>query len=66
MDRASNRPVALVSNISKVLEMVLVKQLDEYMRDNKLWHPNQHAYQQGMSTLTALLTLHEEWLLAMD
>ena len=31
-----------------------------------LWNPNHHPYQMGLSTATALLTLHEEWLAQMD
>ena len=56
------RPVALLSGMSKLLEMAVLIQITEHMENNKLWHHQQHAYRNGFSTITAMLTLQEEWM----
>ena len=59
-------PISLLSAISMVCEGVIMEQLMKHMTDNCLWSRDQHAYHQGLSTATALLTLQEEWLEMMD
>ena len=43
-----------------------MEQLTKHMSDNHMWSRDQHAYRRGLSTVTALLTLQEEWLEMME
>ena len=54
------RPVSLVSNISKVLEKVVRKQMVDFLEENDLVDVNQHGALHGRSTLTQLLDQQQE------
>ena len=58
--------MCLISTISKIAEAVMMEQLVDHMNMHRLWNRDQHAYRSGFSTVTALLTLHEDWLEQMD
>jgi len=49
------RQVAIIPVLSKVIERVVFNQVIDYLSENKLIHPNHHAYRKGHSTATALL-----------
>ena len=57
----SYRPVALLPILSKVMEKVVFSQLVEYLKLNKLIHPNLHMSRAGHNTSTALLQLYDKW-----
>ena len=57
---ANYRPVSLVSNISKVLEKVVRKQMVDFLEKNDLVDINQHGALHGRSTLTQLLDQQQE------
>ena len=65
-DPKNYRPISLISNISKICEGIISEQLVNHMTINHMWSQDQHAYQCGLSTATALLTLQEEWLERME
>ena len=56
------RPVAIIPIFSKVLERVIFNQMVAYITENKLIHPNHHAYRAGHNTTTALLQMYDVWL----
>ena len=51
------RPVSNLPFISKILEKVVLKQLQKHLRDNNFLEPNQSAYRKGHSTETAVLSV---------
>ena len=55
------RPVALLPNMSKVLEKAIFSQLVNHMESNELIHPNLHGSRAGHSTATALSQLYDTW-----
>ena len=65
-DPKSYRPVALLPIVSKVLERVVQKQINDYMDKNKFWHPQQHAYRAHHSTATAMISMHDSWVEAAE
>ena len=60
------RPVSNLSFISKVLEKVVAKRLDDHMLDNNLYSSVQSAYREHHSTETALLKVQSDILTALD
>ena len=60
------RPVLNLSFISKVLEKVVAKRLDDHMLDNNLYSSVQSAYRERHSTETALLKVQSDILTALD
>ena len=64
MKRENYRPVAILSPLSKVLEKVMYEHLYNYFSRNNLFHPSLHGYRRNRSTMTALLSLYEKWVIA--
>ena len=53
------RPVALLSGMSRIMEALLAKQLDQYQEDNGLIHQGVHGFRKGRGTNTAMLEVWE-------
>ena len=53
------RPVALLSGMSRIMEALLAKQLDQYQEDNGLVHQGVHGFRKGRGTNTAMLEVWE-------
>ena len=64
LKRENYRPVAILSPLSKVLEKLVYEQIYSYFERNKLFHPALHGYRRGRSTMTALLSMYEKWIMA--
>ena len=62
----SYRPISNLSFISKIIERVVAKQLDEHMLKNNLHVDSQHGYKAGHSTETLLLKFYNDILVAID
>ena len=58
-DPKSYRPVALLSTMSRVMEAILAKQLDNYQEENNLVHPGVHGYRKARGTNTAMIEVWE-------
>ena len=54
-DPKSYRPVALLSAMSRIMEALLAKQLDDYQERNNLVHPGVHGYRKTRGTSTAMM-----------
>ena len=63
---SSWRPVSLLPILSKCLERCVHNQIVTYMDNNKFLHPSQHAYRSHHSTTTAILTMYDSWVEAVD
>ena len=62
----SFRPVALLPVASKILEKVVHTQIMSYMENNKLWHPQHHAYLSHRRITSAMISMHDAWVEADD
>ena len=63
---AQYRPISNLNVISKILEGVVLNRLNSHLSLHKLLLPYQSAYRKFHSTETALLTVHNNILRAMD
>ena len=60
------RPVSNLSFISKVLETVVAKRLDDHMLDNNLYSSVQSPYRERHPTETTFLKMQSDILTALD
>ena len=60
-DPASYRPIALLNPLSKLIEMEMLSQIDQFMTFNNLWNKNSFAYRKYHSTTNTLLDIMEIW-----
>ena len=58
-DPKSYRPVALLSGMSRIMEAILARQLDNYQERNNLVHPGVHGFRKSRGTNTAMLEVWE-------
>ena len=65
-DMKNYRPVSNLSYISKLIERVVVAQLQTHMKDNSLNPVYQSAYRKHHSTETALIKISNDILCEMD
>ena len=56
--------VAILTQLSKVLEKVMYEHIYDYFSRNKLFHPSLHGYRRDRSTMTALLSMYDKWVMA--
>ena len=55
----SYRPVALLSSMSRIMEAILARQLDNYQEQNRLIHQGVHGFRKSRGTHTAMLEVWE-------
>ncbi len=65
-DLKNYRPVSNLSFLSKVLERIVLSQLNEHLNRSNLLSPLQSSYRPNHSTETALLRIFNDILTAMD
>jgi hypothetical protein len=61
-DPASYRPVALLPAVSKILEVIVKQDLEEYLSKIDGLPTSQHGFRPGRSCTTALAAAHAGWL----
>ena len=66
LKRENYKPVAIISPLSKVLEKIIYEHIYDHFDRNKLFLPSLHGYRKGRSTMTALLSMYDKWVLAAD
>ena len=59
-DASNYRPIAITSSFSKVYEKVFLARLQHHFDKNNIINPQQHGFQKGKSTLTALFDFAEQ------
>ena len=64
MKKENYRPVAILSPLSKILEKVVYEHIYNYFDKNNLFHSSLHGYRKSRSTMTALLSMYEKWVMA--
>ncbi|CAL4160470.1 unnamed protein product, partial [Meganyctiphanes norvegica] len=55
------RPVSLTSQVCKVLESIVRKQILGHLAENNILRDEQHGFREGRSCLTNLLETIEQW-----
>ena len=55
----SYRPICILPVCSKLVEMVVKRQLVKYMEDSRQWNFNNQAYRENLNTTTTLLSLSD-------
>jgi hypothetical protein len=63
-DPALYRPVAILFDMSKVLETVAKEDLEAFMKANNILPTSQHGFRKGRSCTTALARAHAAWVSA--
>ena len=56
------RPVSNIKSVSKVVELLLNKQVLNFFETNKLFPDSQHGFRGKRSTFSAVANMHEKWL----
>ena len=65
-DLKNYRPVSNLPFISKILEKIVLQQLNNHLSNNNLLHPFQSTYRSNLGTETVLLHIVNHSLLASD
>jgi len=65
-DPTKYRPISLLSNISKIMEAIVQKQLQSYLLGNKLISSRQYGFRPGHSTADLLNILSQKWNNSLD
>jgi predicted transcriptional regulator len=60
-DCKNYRPISNLSVVSKVLEMLIHKQMTKYCEDLNIIPDSQHGFQSGKSNMTALISMVDCW-----
>ena len=63
-DKENYRPISILSNVSKIFERCLNKQLQEYFQ--ALLCKYQYGFRKGYSVINALLPMAEKWKKSLD
>ncbi|CAB4031005.1 Hypothetical predicted protein [Paramuricea clavata] len=60
------RPISVISNIAKIFEKLVCRQLNTFLDNNNIIVKNQSGFRRSHSTETSLLQSTEMWLKSMD
>ena len=61
MERSNFRPISQQCILSKAAERIVFRQLNEYLNQYNLIHPNHHGGLSGHNTATALAQMYDQW-----
>jgi Reverse transcriptase (RNA-dependent DNA polymerase) len=59
-DASNYRPIAITSSFSKVYEKIFLSRLEYHFEKNNIINPEQHGFQRGKSTVTALFDFAQQ------
>jgi hypothetical protein len=59
-DASNYRPISITSSFSKVYEKVFLNRLQSHFEQNDIINPQQHGFQKGKSTVTALFDFAQQ------
>ena len=62
LDKKMYRPVSNLRSVSKVIELLVNKQLLNFLESNRLLPQTQHGFRAKRSTFSAVATMHEQWI----
>ena len=65
-DLSDFRPISILSAASKIHELIVFKQLSEFIKENGIFCPFQSGFRQGHSTHTALIQMVDDCRQAID
>ena len=63
---SNSRPISLLPALSKIMEKIVFKQIQNYFAADDFYTDYQHAYREEHSTFTALTQMADEWLREID
>ncbi len=66
LEGQNSRPITILSILSKLLEKIVFKQIQDYFTINNLMDNAQHGYRGGHSTCTALVKMTDDLLMGID
>ena len=61
-DKVNYRPVSNLKSVSKVIEIIVNKQILNFFETNNLLPESQHGFRGKRSTFSAVATMHELWI----
>ena len=61
-DKVNYRPVSNLKSVSKVIEIIVNKQILNFFEANNLLPESQHGFRGKRSTFSAVATMHELWI----
>ncbi len=59
-DPSSYRPIALTSQLCKIMERIITDRMTHYLESNDLFSPYQSGFRKGRSTMDSLLCLESD------
>ena len=59
------RPISILCVLSKVYERLALRQMADFLGNNRIFNPNNNAYRRGHSTTTTMLGIRDDILRAM-
>jgi len=65
-DLCDYRPIAILPCLSKIIEMIMAEQIQEYLADEKLMSPMQSGFRPGHSCSTAIVKITEDIRIGFD
>ena len=60
------RPISLTSQVCKILESIIVDDINKHMQTHNLATPNQYGFTKGKSCKTNIIDCEEDWTSAID
>ena len=61
-DKTMYRPVSNLKSVTKVIELLVNKQVLNFFESHKLFPESQHGFRGKRSTFSAVASMHEKWL----
>ena len=66
LDGSNYRPVSHITELGKIIEAIVHKQVYNHFEENQLFHANHHGFLSNHSTATVIIQLQDIWLSAAE